>query len=172
VGRNCLCCTHKNRAKIDAAIVEGSQSARVIGERFRVSKKSILGHRRHLGVELRVSQSNRTTEIGEILKRVDRLIELFSLHLQQKPKDALSLDWIRESRDQRGWLTFRVRAMGKAVPVDGAGKREGDKYVISFVNPDGKPTQIPLGVYRALPKEAFEGTLETQSKALAEGVKE
>ena len=152
MGRNCLCCTHKNRAKIDAAIVEGSASARVIGEQFRVSKKSVLGHRRHLGAELRTSQAGRASEIAEILKRVDRLIKLFSFHLKQKPKDALSLDWIRESRDQRGWLTFRVRAMGKAVPVDGAGKREGDKYIISFVMPDGKPAQAPLAIYRSLQK--------------------
>jgi hypothetical protein len=152
VGRKCLCCSLKNRAKLDAAIVEGTSSARVIGEQFRVSKKSVLGHRRHLGAELRTSQAGRASEIGEILKRVDRLIKLFSFHLKQKPKDALSLDWIRESRDQRGWLTFRVRAMGKAVPVDGAGKREGDKYVISFVAPDGKPAEIPLAVYRSLQK--------------------
>lgn len=179
MGRKCLCCSHKERTELDRAIAQTDGSARVIAERFGVSKKSVLNHRKHIdAVEMKMAHSHRATEIEQILKRVDRLIKLFEHHLKQKPRTALSLDWIRESRDQRGWLTFRAKAMGKIAPAGDGQKREGDRYIVSFVGPDGKPTQIPMAVYRSLPKEAFEdaavsdGTLGTQSNAPQEAAKD
>jgi hypothetical protein len=108
----------------------------------------VLNHRHHLTGDLAASYSKHAGELEQMLARVDRLIKLLELHLRNKPRTALSLDWIRESRDQRGWMTFRTKALGKIAPAKGdSQKREGDRYVIQFVTPSGKPAQIPLSVY-------------------------
>jgi hypothetical protein len=169
VGRKCLCCSHKNRAKLDAAIAEGDSSARVVAGQYGVSKNSVLNHRKHIGGEMKAAHSERSTELREILRRCDKNAKLLSLHLKNKPREAIGLDWIRESRDLRGWLTFRAKALGKIAPVGDAPRRDGDSYNVVFVSPDGKQAKIPLEVYRALPKSAFEqvqgnGALGTQSK--------
>jgi hypothetical protein len=151
MGRVCRCCRHKSRPELDAAIVEGAGSARAIANQFGVSKNSILNHRKHIKGEMKAAHSDRAVELKEILKRADQNIRLLKAHLKTKPPTALSLDWIRTSRDVRGWLMFRVKALGKIAPVGDSQKREGDRYVISFVAPDGKPAEIPLDVYRSLP---------------------
>jgi hypothetical protein len=175
--RKCLCCTHQERKKLDETITAGLDSARAIAARFRVSPHSVLNHRRHLTGDLAASYSKHAGELEQLLARVDRLIKLLELHLKNKPRTALSLDWIRESRDQRGWMTFRTKVLGKIAPAKGDGqRREGDRYSVVFIAPDGKPAQIPLSVYRAIPSSAFEqtdgnGTLATQANAPQEAVK-
>jgi len=174
VPRKCLCCTHPDRTKLDEAITAGLDSARAIAARFRVSPHSVLNHRRHLTGDLAASYSKHAGELEQLLARVDRLIKLLELHLKNKPRTALSLDWIRESRDQRGWMTFRTKVLGKIVPAKGdAPKRSGDSYSVVFVSPDGKQARIPLSVYRAIPPSAFEqaggnGTLGSQANVPAE----
>ena len=151
--RKCLCCTHRDRTKLDEAITSGLDTARAIAARFRVSAHSVANHRRHITGDLAASYSKHAGELEQMLARVDRLIKLLEMHLKNKPRTALSLDWIRESRDQRGWMTFRTKVLGKIAPAKGDGqKREGDKYVISFVAPDGSAAEIPLAVYRSLQK--------------------
>jgi len=152
MGRKCTVCTHPNKAEIDRKILANAGSARVLAGQFGVSKNSILNHHKHIKGEMKAAHSERSVELREILKRADQNIKLLSLHLKTKPREALSLDWIRTSRDLRGWLTFRAKALGKIAPVGDSQKRgEGDRYVISFVGPNGKPAEIPLDVYRSLP---------------------
>lgn len=151
MGRTCCCCRHKNRQELDAAIAEGAGSAGAIAGQYGVSKNSVLNHRKHIGAEMKAAHSERSTELREILRRCDKNAKLLSLHLKNKPREAIGLDWIRESRDLRGWLTFRVKALGKIAPVGDSQKRGGDSYSVVFVAPDGKPVSIPFSVYRALP---------------------
>lgn len=171
--RKCLCCHHKDRKALDEAITAGLTSARALGLRFRVSTHSVLNHRRHITGEIAASYSKHAGELEQILVRVDRLIKLFEVHLRNKPRTALSLDWIRESRDWRGWLTFRTKALAKIAPVKDAPRREGDTYNVVFVSPDGQQARIALKAYRALPAEAFtDGALESKSNAPREVDKE
>ena len=110
-------------------------------------------------------------ELQAMLARADKLIKLLSRHLEEKPRTAVSLDWIRESRDLRGWLTYRSKHIGKVAPANEGQKREGDSYNIVFRGPDDKPLRIPLAVYAALPGEAFktdgdaDGALDIQPNA-------
>ena len=176
MARRCLCCSHQKRGQIDKDILANKEPASTIARRYSVTKSSVLGHRRnHLAVEVESTLSQGAVELKAMLARTDRLIKLLERHLKLKPRQAVSIDWIRESRDLRGWFTYRSKHIGKVVPTNGAEKREGDHYNIVFVNPDGQRAEIPLGVYRALPKEAFQNDgrdLETQSNAPTEGVKE
>jgi hypothetical protein len=159
MGRHCTICKHPDRDKLDAAIVEGAGSAGAIAGLYGVSKNNVLNHRKHIGAEMKAAHSERSTELREILKRCDKNAKLLSLHLKNKPREAIGLDWIRESRDLRGWLTFRVKALGKIAPVGDAPRREGDSFCVQFIAPDGKPAKIPLAVYRSLPafKNGAEG---------------
>lgn len=156
LGRKCVICAHKLRKEIDAQIIEGSSSARVIGERFGVSKSNVAQHRqRHLAVELKGAHAAQAGELQGMLRAAEKLIELLKLHLERKPAEAVSLDWIRASRDLRGWLTFRAKAMAKVAPAGEGKPRGGDTFNICFVDPNGQPTRIPLKVYAALPREVF-----------------
>ncbi|HXZ41141.1 MAG TPA: hypothetical protein VEG68_10405 [Terriglobales bacterium] len=148
--RKCLCCAHPERKKLDEEITAGLSSARSIASRFRVSPNSVLNHRRHITGEIAASYSKHAGELEQILARVDRLIKLFEAHLKNKPRTALSLDWIRESRDWRGWLTFRAKALGKIAPAKDTPRREGDRFDIVFIDPNGGQARIPLGIYERL----------------------
>jgi hypothetical protein len=177
MGRHCTICEHQDREKLDAAIVEGAGSAGAIARQFGVPKNSVLNHRKHIDGEMKAAHSDRAVELKAILQRADRMIKHLDAHLKQKPRTALSLDWIRESRDLRGWLTFRAKAMGKIAPVGDSQKGAGgDTYNVSFIGPDRKPVSIPLAVYRALPPEVFRnggnGSLDSQSNAPQEVGKE
>jgi hypothetical protein len=167
MARKCLCCISKQRKEIDRQILANKCSASAIASRYSVSKRSVLGHRRnHLSEAVESTLSPGAIELGEMLARADKLIKLLSVHLKNKPRAALSLDWIRESRDLRGWLTYRSKHIGKVVPAGEAQRREGDRYNVVFVEPDGKRAQIPFAEYRSLSAEAFKngsnGTLATQ----------
>ena len=168
MARSCLCCTSKQRAEIERDILQNKHAASAIAARYGVSKRSVLGHRRnHLSEAVESTLSQGAVELKQMLARADKLIRLLTDHLEEKPRDALSLDWIRESRDLRGWLTYRSKHIGKVVPTNEAQKREGDRYNVVFVTPEGKPAEIPMAVYRSLPKAVFEGngTSECQSNA-------
>jgi len=174
MARTCLCCTSKRRTEIDRDILQNKSAASEIAARYGVSKRSVLGHRRnHLTEAVENTLSQGAVELKAMLARADKLSKLLTLHLKEKPRDAVSLDWIRESRDLRGWLTYRSKHIGKVVPTNDAQKREGDRYSVVFVSPDGKQAKIPLSVYRAIPSSAFEqqdgnGTLATQANVPAE----
>jgi DNA-binding CsgD family transcriptional regulator len=151
MGRKCTVCSHVDREKLDAAIVEGAGSAGAIARQFGVSKNSILNHRKHIDGEMKSAHADYAVELKAILQRADGVIAQLKIHLKKKPRAALSLDWIRESRDLRGWLTFRAKALGKIAPVGDSQKRSGDSYNVLFVLPDGTQAKIPLAIYGALP---------------------
>lgn len=151
MGRVCRCCTSKQRAQIDRDILANKYTARMIAQRYSVTKGSVLGHRRnHLAEAVEGTLSQGALELKAMLSRADKIIKLLSRHLKAKPRDAVSLDWIRESRDLRGWLTYRSKHIGKLVVGDRL-ERAGDSYRVVFIGPDGKPVEIPLDVYRSLP---------------------
>jgi len=109
---------------------------------------------------LESKESAGTAELKEMLKRGDRLITLLERHLKLKPRMAVSLDWIRESRDLRGWMTYRSKHIGKIAPVgDALTGKGGDTYCVQFITPEGQQARIPLSVYRSLPafKNGAEG---------------
>ena len=168
MGRKCVCCGLQNRKQLDAAIIEGTSSARVIGEQFRVSKVCVLRHRKHVDGELQAAHSGHSLEIREVLKRFDKVIALLEAHLKKSPESPLTLDWLRELRELRVTIWARAKLRGKVSSAGESPKREGDKFIIQFVAPDGKRAEIPLSVYRALPAEVFkngaEGSLDCQSK--------
>jgi hypothetical protein len=152
MARICRCCASKQRAQIDKDILANRESASTIARRHAVTKASVLGHRRnHLAEAVEGTLSQGALELKAMLSRADKLIKLLTHHLKAKPRDAVSLDWIRESRDLRGWLTYRSKHVGKLVPVGDRQERAGDRYVISFIAPDGRPAEIPLGRFRRLP---------------------
>jgi hypothetical protein len=164
MGRLCLCCASKQRALIEKDILANKESASMIARRYSVTKGSVLSHRRnHLAEAVESTLSQGAIELQAMLARADKLIKLLSRHLEEKPRTAVSLDWIRESRDLRGWLTYRSKHIGKVAPTNGAEKQRGDSYNVVFRGPDDKPLRIPLAVYEALPAEVFaSGALDTQ----------
>jgi len=168
MGRTCRCCTSKQRSEIDKDILANHESASTIAARYSVTKGSVLSHRRnHLSEAVASTLSQGAIELKEMLARADKLIRLLTIHMKEKPRSAVSLDWIRESRDVRGWFTYHSKHIGKAIPAKETQKREGDKFVISFVASDGKRAEVPLSVYQALPSEVFktDGALGRQSNA-------
>jgi len=156
MGRKCLGCFHKDRAKLDAAISAGTSSARTIGTQFGIPKKTVLNHRQHIAAELQEAHSADYLGLKEIVKRFDRLISFLQVHLKKRPRSPLPLDWLREVRELRSCILLRIKALAKIAPSGDGQKREGDHYVISFIMPDGKPAQIPMKVYASLPKDVFE----------------
>jgi hypothetical protein len=168
MGRKCTVCQHPDIAEIDRKIIANDGSTLTIARLFGLGDDAVARHRSHIKTAIKNAQVLKNTGFQELTKSIDRLVLKVEKHLSISAKSEV---WFKESRELRNWVALRAKLAGKFVKDDaeGAQRREGDKYVISFVAPNGTPVEIPLSVYRALPSSAFEqvqgnGALGTQSK--------
>jgi hypothetical protein len=162
MSRKCTVCAHKDKAEIDRKITANEGSALTISRLFNLSKDSILRHRRHISIAIRSAQSIKAQGFSELLKGVERLIRRMEKRLSDSQRAE---GWFKESAELRQWIALRAKLAGKLVKDEagGAQKREGDRYSVVFIAPDGKPAEIPLSVYRALPKSVFDKATDSVS---------
>jgi hypothetical protein len=158
MGRKCTVCAHPEKTEIDRKIVGNDGSSLTIARLFGLSDDAVSRHRSHINSAIRNAQVIKSTGFHELTKAIDRLVLKVEKHLSISAK---SETWFKESRELRNWISLRAKLAGRIVKDDaeGAQRREGDRYSVVFVTPDGKPAEIPFSVYRSLPafKNGAEG---------------